>query len=59
VEAGPVSRLGYAAQRALTLADDLCWESLCRGVTTAFARQAAVSTELWQFGICARLLSHG
>ena len=56
VEAGPPAGLTWAASRALALADGLCWESLSRGDTAAFARQAAVSAELRHFGVCARLL---
>jgi len=56
VETGPLSGLPGAAARALLLADDLCWQSLSRGDTAAFARQAKVSAELRQFSVCARLL---
>jgi hypothetical protein len=42
--------------RALALADDLCWDSLDRGDTAAFTRQAAVCDELREFGVCADLL---
>ena len=57
VETSPPSRLGVAAARALAVADGLCWDSLTRGDTAAFARQAQVSAELRQFGICARLIA--
>jgi hypothetical protein len=56
VEAGSPAGLPSAARRALALADALCWESLSRGDARAFARQAKVSADLRQFGICARLL---
>ena len=56
VETGPVTRLAAATSRALALADQLCWDSLSRGDTTSFTRQAAISAELRLFGICARLL---
>jgi hypothetical protein len=59
VEAGSPAGLASATLRALDLADALCWESLSRGDTTAFARQAKISAELRQFGVCARLLHDG
>jgi hypothetical protein len=57
VESGSVSGLAIATRRALTIADELCWDSLVRGDTGAFTRLARVSTELRQFGVCARLLA--
>lgn len=57
VESGPPSRLTAAMVHAIMLADHLCWDSLTRGDGAAFARQAEISAELRQFGICARLLS--
>lgn len=59
IETGPLTGLSSAAMRALALADGLCWESLSCGDTAAFARQAKVSAELRQFGVCARLLGEG
>jgi hypothetical protein len=59
VEAGSPAGLASAARRALALADVLCWESLSRGDVPAFARQAKVSADLRQFGVCARLLRDG
>jgi len=56
VESAPMTALPSAAARALALINSLCWESLARGDTTAFARQAAVSAELHEFGVCAHLL---
>ncbi len=56
VEGGPVTALAPAAERAIALADSLCWESLAAGDTPTFCRQAAVSAELRLFGVCARLL---
>jgi hypothetical protein len=56
VESAPVSALPSAAARALALINSLCWESLARGDTAAFARQAAICSELHDFGVCARLL---
>jgi hypothetical protein len=51
VEAGSV--LTSATLRALKLADQACWESLGRGDVSRFSRQAAVSSRLWDFGVCA------
>jgi hypothetical protein len=44
------------AARALALAEGLCRESLSRGDTAAFTRQAALCAELHQFGVCAGLV---
>ena len=57
VESAPVTALSSAAARALALINSLCWESLARGDTAAFARQAAVCAELHEFGVCAHLLN--
>lgn len=57
VETGPHSGLAMAAVQALAVADGLCWDSLSRGDTAAFTRQARASAELRQFGTCARLLA--
>jgi hypothetical protein len=59
VETGPPGGLATAMAHALAVADDLCWESLAHGDTTAFSRQAGASAELRQFGTCARLLTDG
>ncbi len=56
VEASPVTWLAAETIRALALADQLCWDSLSRGDTGAFARQAAICSDLHLFGISARLL---
>jgi hypothetical protein len=55
----PLMTLPLVAVRALELADTLCWDSLTRGDTGAFVRQAAICAELWQFGVCADLLDEG
>ena len=57
VESAPVAALPSAAARALALINGLCWESLTRGDTAAFARQAAACAELHEFGVCAHLLN--
>jgi len=52
----PRAALGSVVVRALGLADRLCWDSLGCGDALTFSRLAAISAELWEFGICARLL---
>jgi hypothetical protein len=54
-ETMPLTTLPLVAVRALELADSVCWDSLTRGDTTAFVRQAVLCAELWQFGVCADL----
>ena len=66
--AGEVARLRYEAEtspltalpsvmvRALVLTDGLCWESLARADTATFNRQATVSAELHDWGVCAGML---
>ncbi len=56
VETWPVSWLAAETIRAMALADQLCWDSLSRGDTHAFDRQAAISADLRLFGVCAQLL---
>lgn len=53
----PVCALGGLTARALTLTERLCWDSLSRGDTASFTRQAAVGAELREFGVCAGLLT--
>jgi hypothetical protein len=55
-ETGPLTALTLVMARALDLTDGLCWDSLQRGDTEAFSRQAWVGTELREFGVCAGLL---
>jgi hypothetical protein len=59
VETSSPTGLAAAAARAPAVADRICWDSLARGDTAAFARQAHASAELRQFGICARLIADG
>lgn len=56
VEMSPVSWLPAETIRAMALAEQLCWDSLSRGDTRAFDRQAAISADLRLFGVCAQLL---
>jgi hypothetical protein len=55
-ETEPIPVLRSVTVRALALAEGLCWDSLNRGDTAAFTRQAAVCAELHEFGVCACLL---
>jgi hypothetical protein len=57
VETRPGAELPAETAQALSLADQLCWDSLSSGDTAAFHRQAAISADLRAFGICARLTS--
>lgn len=54
-ERRPVTELGSVVGRALKLTDQLCSESLEWGDTAAFARQAAMGSELCGFAVCAGL----
>ena len=55
-ETEPIPALSSVTTRALALTEGLCWDSLNRGDTAAFTRQAAVCAELHVFGVCAGLL---
>jgi hypothetical protein len=55
-ETVPVQGLGWVTVRALALTERLCWDSLNRGDTAAFTRQAAAGAALREFGVCAGLL---
>ncbi len=55
-ETEPIPALRSVTVDALALAEGLCWDSLNRGDTVAFTRQAAVCAELHEFGVCAGLL---
>lgn len=55
-ETCPIGALASVAVRALWLIDDLCWEALASGDAVAFGREAAISAELRDFGVCAGLL---
>jgi len=55
-ETGAVTTLSSILTRALALTDRACWESLRRGDGPAFAQQAAISAELYEFGACAGLI---
>ncbi len=55
-ETEPIPALASVTVRALALTEGLCWDSLNRGDTAAFNRQAAVCAELHEFGLCSGLL---
>lgn len=55
-ETCPLPALRSVTARALAMTDGLCWASLDRADVATFARQAAVSAELHEFGLCAGLL---
>jgi hypothetical protein len=55
-ETGPVQALGWVTVRGLALTERLCWDSLNRGDTAAFTRQAAAGAALREFGFCAGFL---
>jgi hypothetical protein len=48
--------LAPVLDRALGLAERLCWRSLARGDAIEFDRVAGVSAGLRGFGVCARML---
>jgi hypothetical protein len=52
----PSTALSPVAERALDLADALCWDAVNRGDMVGFRRQAQASAELHEFGVCAGLL---
>jgi hypothetical protein len=54
-ERTPPTALAPVAERAMELTDDLCWDALAHGETEAFAREAAIGAELWEYGVCAGL----
>src|SRR5260370_22108990 len=55
-ETVPVHALGWVTVRALALTERLCWDSLNRGDTAAFTRQAAAGAALREVRVCASLL---
>ena len=59
VESEPLSLLAAKVPYALALADAACWSALSDGDVAAFARQAELSAELHEFGVCAHLLPDG
>jgi hypothetical protein len=55
-ETRPLWVLADVENRALALAEGLCWASLQRGDTAAFERRARMAERLFEFGVCAELL---
>lgn len=53
----PITVLGRVTSCALDVAKALCWDSVTRGDTLAFQRQATISAQLYEFGICSGLLA--
>jgi hypothetical protein len=58
-ENAPLAALPCVAAHALELTDAVCWESLSVADITAFVRQAAIGSQLREFGICSCLLPEG
>jgi hypothetical protein len=58
-ETGPLVALRTVVVRAVALSNALCWDSLQRGETAAFSRQATISAEIYAFGDSAGLLDEG
>lgn len=58
-QVGPSPALTSVLVQALQLTDGSCWDLLAQGETAAFAREAMVCHDLWQFGVCAGLLEEG
>ena len=56
-ETVPVSDLGCVVSRALAATDEICLDSMERGNWAVFISQATICAELWEFGICAGLLT--
>jgi cytosine/adenosine deaminase-related metal-dependent hydrolase len=56
-ETVPIRALGWVTTSALRVAEALCWDSLARGDMEAFDRQAEVSAQIHEFGVCAALLT--
>lgn len=56
-EKEPVATLPRRVRDALELGDQLCWDSLARGDTTAFRSQSEVCADLYDFAVSASLLA--
>lgn len=55
-ETVPVPALSRVVSHALALTDTACWRSIEHGDTASFARQAAIASQLYEFGVCAELI---
>ncbi len=56
-ETVPVSALGCVMSRALAVTDEICFDSMDRGNWAVFIVEATICSELWEFGVCAGLLT--
>jgi len=56
VEVGPQAELPWLAQKALTLADMICWAALEQGDTHGFCRYVGTAIALREFAVGASLL---
>jgi hypothetical protein len=56
-ETGSGSALSSVAASALEAGDRICWDSLTRGDCAGFNRQAAICAQLWEFAVCAGLVT--
>lgn len=55
-ETQPLWTLRGVEERALELADGLCWDCLARGDPATFDRVATIGAQLREFGVCSGLL---
>jgi hypothetical protein len=58
-ETVPVSALCSVTERAVDVIEATCWDSVTKGDTAAFSRQAVAAADLYEFGVCAGLLPEG
>ena len=53
----PTAALPSVAEHALEAANRICWDALARGDTAALVREVVICGELWEFAVCAGLLT--
>jgi hypothetical protein len=53
----PTAALPSVAEHALEAANRICWDALTRGDTAALAREVVICGDLWEFAVCAGLLT--
>lgn len=56
-ETVPLRALAGIAAQALDLINAACWASVTDGDTAAFSRRARIAADLYDFGVCAGLLT--
>lgn len=56
-ERAPMAALPSVAERALEAANRSCGDALARGDTAALVRGTVICGKLWEFGVCAGLLT--